>query len=135
MEKLILLVADFANVDRAGKLNVLGAFNRIYAIDFPAKHSLMHLVIKLGAELGDVGTKTFVAKFVGEDGAELLSFPPIEFKVPSPNKGETPETNFILQIRDLEIPQPGKYAFHIFVDGEEKGILPVTVDQFTPPQE
>lgn len=44
MDASILLLADFANVDAAGKLNIIGAFNRIYASKFPCRHPQMHLV-------------------------------------------------------------------------------------------
>jgi uncharacterized protein DUF6941 len=49
MEKLILLLADYATVDASGKLNILGAFGRIYTNGFPARHSFMCLVVKLGS--------------------------------------------------------------------------------------
>jgi len=55
MKLTLFLAADYANITREGKLNVMGIFNDIYARTFPARHSSMHLVAKLGAELGEYG--------------------------------------------------------------------------------
>lgn len=39
IEVTIGLVADYANVTREGKLNIVGTFDKIYAQNVPAQHS------------------------------------------------------------------------------------------------
>jgi hypothetical protein len=51
MKPLLFLAADYASVTGDGKLNVMGIFNDINAFNFPARHSSMHLIAKLGPEL------------------------------------------------------------------------------------
>lgn len=134
MEKLILLVADYANVDQGGKLNVLGAFGRIYAHNFPAAHQSMHLVVKLGADFGDFGQqKGLNVRFRDADGKILLALPTIPFLI-DPKNMPIPEANFIIQVHNLILPAPGQYDFEVLVDDEEIGILPIAVEQVPPPQ-
>lgn len=69
MKPLLFLAADYANITGDGKLNVMGIFNDIFSFNFPARHSSMHLVGKLGAELGEYGqTRNFTIKLLDEDG-------------------------------------------------------------------
>jgi hypothetical protein len=132
MEKLILLVADYANVDQGGKLNVLGAFGRIYASQFPAVHASMHLVIKLGADFEDFGKeKELRVYFRDADGKVIHFLPTIPFTLNSKNM-PVPEVNFIIQVQNLVLPNAGQYDFEVVVDGEEIGVLPITVDQISP---
>jgi hypothetical protein len=131
VEKLILLLADYANVDSSGKLNVLGAFGRIYAPSFPARHGFMCLVVKLGSEWGEAGQeKECKVRFVDEDNKVLVSFPPIPFTIPSPNKEAFPEVNFIVQLRDFVFTRAGAFEFKIFIDDDVEpiGTLPLTVE-------
>ncbi len=133
MEKLILLVADYANVDQGGKLNVLGAFGRIYAHQFPAVHASMHLVVKLGADFEDFNQqKGLTVHFRDADGKVLLALPTMNFTI-NPKTMPIPEVNFIIQVQNLMIPAAGQYDFEILVDDEEIGVLPLTVEQITPP--
>ncbi len=133
MEKLILLVADYANVDQGGKLNVLGAFGRLYATQFPAVHASMYLVIKLGADFEDYGQpRTLTVHFRDADGKVLLALPTMNFSV-NPKAMPIPEVNFIIQVQNLMLPNAGQYDFEIQVDDTEIGILPIAVEQVNPP--
>lgn len=129
MEKLILLLADYANVDSSGKLNVLGAFGRIYANVFPARHSQMSLVIKLGAGWGEAGqSKELKIMFVDEDRHPVMTLPLIPFIVPSLEKDVFPEVNFVIQLRDFILPRAGDYQFILLVDQVEIAVLPLTLE-------
>jgi hypothetical protein len=129
MEKLILLVADYANVDQGGKLNVLGAFGRIYAQQFPAIHASLHLIVKLGADFEDFGKeKGLSVYFRDADGKVIKALPTINFTLNSKNM-TVPEVNFIIQVQNLVLPSAGLYDFEIVVDDIEIGVLPIAVDQ------
>ena len=41
------VIADYALVDQAGKLSVLGIFQHIWVQQFPAMHPRLHLVLRL----------------------------------------------------------------------------------------
>jgi len=49
MDLTYLLAADYANITRDGKLNVMGIFSIINAPGFPAVHPQMYLVAQLTA--------------------------------------------------------------------------------------
>jgi len=132
MKLLFLLAADYANVADGGKLNVMGIFQEIKAVTFPARHSSMHLVIKLAAELGEYGdTRTLNVKLRDPDGNEIMSISGA-INIPKSSSGRVPEVNTILQIKDLIFPKPGPYQFVVLVDKDYKGDLPLFVIKMEP---
>lgn len=134
MRPLLFLVADYANITREGKLNVMGIFNDIYAHNFPARHSSMHLVAKLGAELGEYGqTRDFTVKLLDEDGNQIMDVSG-QFQVPKGERGRKPEVNIILELKDVVFPKPGAYQFVILVDKDHKGELSLYVNQLEIPK-
>src|SRR2546430_9815832 len=49
------VVADYAIVDQAGKLSVLGIFQHIWVQQFPAMHPRLHLVLRLKGRRTEIG--------------------------------------------------------------------------------
>ena len=46
MDVDLALLADAATIDGAGKLNILGIFDRVHTPNFPARHPKMALVLR-----------------------------------------------------------------------------------------
>jgi hypothetical protein len=135
MKLLVLLAADYANITSDGKLNVMGIFRDINAINFPVRHPSMHLVIKLSAELGEGGdTRTLVVKLRDPDGNEILSMTG-PAAIPRSEVGKTPEVNAILELKDVIFPKPGPYQFVVLVDKDYKGDLPIYLNKLDLPAE
>lgn len=127
MEVLTFLVSDYANIAQGGKLNVMGIFRDIYASSFPARHSSMTLVVKLGADLGEYENKRSITiKLFEADGNEILKLSQ-EFNVPKPSKGKRPEVNAIIELHDVVFPKPGRYEFKLLIDKDLKGSLDIDV--------
>ena len=127
MELLTILAADYANIAEGSKLNVMGIFKNIYASAFPARHLSTHLVVKLGAELGEFGDNRMLTISLHEpDGKELMNFVQ-GITVPIPSDGQRPEINLILKIDEIVFPMPGRYQFNVKVDKDVKGSLPIDV--------
>lgn len=119
MKTMMLIVADQANIDRStGKLNLLGAFSRIYAKQFPAEHSRMALAIVLQAELGDHHDQRMLeVELEDEDGEKLVRVKgPFEF--PKTGTGEAEQFHAVLELNEVTFPHPGYYRFVVSVDGE-----------------
>jgi hypothetical protein len=134
MKTIIFLVADYANVTREGKLNVMGIFNDIHSISFPARHASMHLVAKLGAELGEWGqSRDFTVKLLDADGNQIMDVTG-QFQVPKGERGRTPEVNIILELKDVVFPTPGAYQFVFLVDKDQKADLSLHLNQLEPPK-
>jgi hypothetical protein len=134
MRLILLLAADYANITRDGKLNVMGIFNKINAVNFPARHSSMHLIVKLAAELGEYGeTRDLSVRLLDPDGGEILRMAsPI--KVPKSGAGRAPEVNAILELKDVVFPKPGPYQFVVLVDKDYKGDLAIDVNELAADQ-
>jgi hypothetical protein len=120
MKLLFLIVADHISYDNAtGKLNIIGAFGRIHAKQFPTRHPAMSVVVRLGAEIGDrAEDHNLIVALTDEDGAEILKISG-PFKIPFV-EGNRPEFNLVLDLRDLLFPHSGVYAFKVFVDDDEE---------------
>jgi hypothetical protein len=129
LEARLLLIADFANVDSLGKLNIIGAFNHIYAPQFPVQHPAMYLVVRIGAELGEFNQEknlTFI--LFDEDGNEKWRTPELKFAVPSPLGGKTGEFNAVVGIQQMMFEHPGRYEFRVYINGDQKGIIPLDIE-------
>jgi len=135
MKVLLLQAADYANITRDGKLNIMGIFSEINAPNFPARHPSMHLVAKLGAELGEYGqTRMLLILLKDSDGNDIMSLSaPIE--IPKGEGGRKPEVNAILELKDIVFPKPGPYQFIVLVDKDFKGDLTIYANQIAPSNE
>ena len=86
----LFLTADYANITGDGKLNVMGIFREINALNFPARHTSMHLVLILTAEPGEYGVnRDLFVKLLDEDGQELMGFSG-QIAVPKAERGRIP---------------------------------------------
>ena|SRR3989337_805563 len=129
----LFLAADYANITGDGKLNVMGIFREINALNFPARHSSMHLVIKLVAELGEYGiTRDLFVRLLDPDGKEIMSLSG-QINMPQGGGGRTPEVNVILELKDVIFPNPGPYQFVVLVDKDHKGFLHIYVNKVESP--
>jgi len=133
MKLLLLLAADYANVTGDGKLNVMGIFREINAATFPARHPSMHLVVILGAELGEYGeVRTLKVKLLAPDGASIMDLSgPVN--IPQGGGEKKPEVNAILELKDIVFPQAGPYQFVVLVDKDHKGELTIYANQVETP--
>src|SRR3989337_821075 len=110
MEVSFALLADAANVSREGKLNVLGAFDRIYGSKFPLTWPRMVLVTRFVASAAEVG---------GATG---------KIRVPQGQAGRQLKINHVLPM-SMTFPAPGGYSIEILVNGESKATVPLEVVQ------
>jgi len=134
MKLLLFLAADYANITREGKLNVMGIFNDVYSYQFPARHSSMHLVAKLGAELGEYGqARDFTVKLLDADGNPIFDLSG-QFQIPKGEQGRKPEVNLILELKDIVFPTEGVYQFVLLVDRDHKGELSLYVNKLDEPR-
>lgn len=116
-----MLLADYALVDQAGKLSILGIFRGLQVFAFPAAHPAAYVV----------------TAFVGEP----LRTVACEFRVWTPSKelllagqqqaqlGPDGRANGVAQIAPLPFPIAGTYVFEILVDGIGMRQVEVLVEQ------
>jgi hypothetical protein len=121
MQLNYFFIADYAAVDAAGKLNVIGAFTTIFAKEFPARHPALHLVVSLSPQLGEFGdTRLLRIVFLSQDAEQLGEFSS-EFEISAQTSGLQPDFKAVIGIQGLEFQEPGAYEFRLYVDKDEKG--------------
>ncbi len=131
----LALIADYANISREGKLNILGIFGQILATAVPAIHSQMQLIFSIEADRGE-SNKDHTLKIELIDADNIQTPMKIEGKVKfgSPPVGEDVRFNQIIQLNNLQFNKFGAYSFKILVDGEVKTSIPLKVIKYQVPK-
>lgn len=122
------VVADYAIVDQAGKLSVLGIFQHIWVQQFPAMHPRLHLVLRLKGKRTEVGEHRVQIRLVDEQETEILGGNgSVNFA--EPPAGVTDIEAGAILVFDVPFPHGGAYRFEITIDGAAKASVPLTVSQ------
>lgn len=111
------VICDAATSDSNGKLNILGVFDQINAIDFPAIHPQCAIVFRIVFDKGEEVENKFKLEFLDQNKKPLL--PSIEAKS---NTGvikykDRSVFNLIVGIASLKIPAAGDYHIELFFGG------------------
>jgi hypothetical protein len=125
----LAVLADYANVSREGKLNIMGIFDRIFARQLPGQFPPMQVVIRLEAHYAEMGREhTIQIQLRDPDGETLFdingSFTPVGGEV-----GETAPLNHIISLGNLPLHKPGGHTVVIWVDNDLKKEIPLKVVQ------
>jgi hypothetical protein len=132
MKIQMLIVADYASVDLAtGKLNILGAFTRINAKQFPTIHNRLAVAVKLTAEdpLENTQPRNFRLVLTDDDGLDLFQLSNVVSLKRDAN-ANLQDANVIIEINALEFPHPGIYEFGVYIDDKKIGDTPIQLTQF-----
>jgi hypothetical protein len=132
LEITLALLADYANISREGKLNIMGIFEQIHAHHFPAVHAQMQLVIRLESTAFESGTHPVHVSFIDEDAHELFAIPGT-LSVPESQAGENITTNQIFVLNGVVLPKAGIYEFVVNIREEELGRVPLRVQAIPQP--
>ena len=125
------VVADYALVDQAGKISVMGIFQHIWVQQFPAMHPRLHLVLRLKGRRTEVGEHGVRIRLLDEGESEILGGNgSVTFAEPPAGVTEI-EAGAIL-VFDVPFPHAGTYRFEITLDGAAAAAVPITVSQMPP---
>ena len=128
MDVAFALLADAANISREGKLNILGAFDRIYGSKFPLTWPRMVLVTRFEASASEYGSeKSLEIVTLDADGKRLGSASG-KMKIGTGQSGRLIKINHVLPM-GMTFPTPGQYSIEILVNGEPKATVPLEVVQ------
>lgn len=118
-----------AATEQAGKLNLLGTFDRITASQFPFMHPLCAVVYRIRFNWSEQGAHAFKVNFIDADGRPIM--PPLEsrMEIRIPDGRESSVANVILMIQGLRFAAPGLYAIDLTVDGTPQRSLPLTIEK------
>ena len=133
MEIDLALLADAATVDAAGKLNILGIFDRISTARFPARHPHLALVLRFGASVKEAGDHTVEIVLKDPDGAEMARLNGgIKVGPGFAAEGGRVRVPQVVNLDRLEFKQPGRYSFNVAVDGEHQVSIPLFIHDASP---
>jgi hypothetical protein len=129
----LALLADYANISREGKLNILGIFDRINAQSMPAIHPQMQLILTLEADRVDADKEHKIEiQLIDADGAKLFSIPG-DLKFGQPPPGERVRINHIMQLSNLQFSRFGEYEFKIIINNEVRKSVPLSLAEVKKP--
>lgn len=131
----LLVFADVANVDRAGKFNIIGEFNLVQAPDLPSPPVNMSLVARVVAEASEGPRHALAIAIVDEDGKQLARTPEAELSFGAPAPGTTGDlrSQLVLGMINVRFPRYGTYEFQVLVDGRFVGSRDLYVVQLPQP--
>jgi hypothetical protein len=130
MKVEIFTLSDAATTYAAGKLNILGSFDRLNATQTPVMHPQCALAIKLRFERVEEGTKSIRIQFVDVDGKSVMPTLNTTSQVQFGPNDSTATASLVLVIQQLKLPKFGEYSIDLAVDGHHEGSIPLVV---TPP--
>ena len=130
----VAVLCDAATDDN-GKLNLLGAFDTIYARELPAVHPQCTVALRVTFFNGDEGKHQLSLNFVDADGRSIMpDFPPIPVEVTLPDDVHFGTRNFIINIQALKFEEAGLFSVDIRLDDESHGSIPLLVKHVAPAQ-
>jgi hypothetical protein len=109
---LALLTADGLHRDSQGKSYILGVFNRINALHFPARHPPVSVYVALTDGYGSVELELCLVRIADENRPLFSS----EFQVEFDNPLDVIETNHVVPA--VRFPAPGDYRWQVGCQGE-----------------
>ncbi len=126
MDVAFALLADAANISREGKLNILGAFDRIYGSKFPLTWPRMMLVTRFVVSAAEFGTEKSIDIITLDADGKKLGSASGKMTVPAGQAGRQLKINHVLPMT-LTFPAPGQYSIEILINGEPKAAVPLEV--------
>lgn len=133
----VAVLCDAATDDN-GKLNLLGAFDTIYARELPAIHPQCAVALRVTFFSGDEGQHSLRLNFVDADGRSIMPSIELPVEVSLPEDMHFGTRNFIFNIQQLKFDEPGIYSVDVSLDERSQASVPLMVKyvaQPAPPSE
>ena len=127
MNVQVAVLCDAATQDSSSKLNILGAFDTIFAPQLPAVHPQCAVALRATFAADDEGRHQLALNFINADGRSIM--PPIEIPLTVTLPADTHfiSLNFVVSIQQLQFPAAGLYSVDIRLDGKSQAGIPLQV--------
>jgi len=123
----IFTLCDAATLDAAGKLNILGSFDRLNAREEPVVHPQCALASKLRFERIEEGQKQIRILFVDQDGASVMPNVEATTQVRIQDNDSSATVSLALNIQQLRLPRFDEYSIDLAIDGRQEASIPLFV--------
>jgi hypothetical protein len=123
----VAVLCDAATEDN-GKLNLLGAFDTIYASQLPAVHPQCAVALRITFFATDEGERQLTLNFINADGHSIMpNFPTVPVSVRLPEDLHFLTRNLIVTMQQLKFTEAGLYSVDVRLDGKSQGSIPLSV--------
>ncbi len=120
------LLCDCAT-DQRGKLNVLGAFDSIYAKKTPIVHPACTVATRIRFDRIEEGEHKVSIAVIDQDGKAIVPRLNGNISVRARPDGGSSVVNLILNLQRLKFEDYGEYRIDLAIDGKVEGSLPFSV--------
>jgi hypothetical protein len=123
----VAVLCDAATQDSSSKLNILGAFDTIYAAQTPAVHPQCAVALRITFADGEEGQHKLALNFINADGRSIM--PPVQMPVMVnlPEDAHFVSLNFVACIQRLQFPETGLYSVDVRIDDKSQAAIPLFV--------
>ena len=123
----VAVLCDAVTQDSSEKLNILGAFDTIYAPQLPAVQPQCAVALRVTFTSGDEGARKLKLNFVNADGRSIM--PPFEIHVAVvlPEDVHFLTRNFMFNFQGLTFAEAGLYSVDVQLDNKSQGNIPLSV--------
>jgi hypothetical protein len=122
----VFALCDAATVS-GGKLNLLGAFDSVFAAQEPVVHALCTIALRLRFTRIEEGEHRIRLTVVNEDGRSIVPNLDGAVSVKFGSEDESAVANLLINIQQLKFEKLGQYSVDLAVDGRHEASLPVFV--------
>ncbi len=120
------LLCDAAT-DQQGKLNILGAFDNIFAKKMPTMHPACAVAARIRFEKIEEGSHPIRIHIIDEDGKSIGPKLEGNVNIRIGDDVDSTVTNIVLNIQRLKFEKYGQYRIDIAIDNQIKASLPFHV--------
>ena len=120
------LLCDCAT-DQRGKLNVLGAFDSIYAKKTPIVHPACTVATRIRFERIEEGEHKVSINVIDQDGKSVIPRLNGNISVKARPDADSTVVNLILNLQRLKFENYGEYRIDLAIDEKLEGSLPFNV--------
>jgi hypothetical protein len=122
------LLCDAAT-DQQGKLNILGAFDTIFAKQMPATHPACAVALRVRFGAIENGKHRVRLQIIDFDGKPVSPKLEAEMTVRVPEDIDSTAANLVLNIQGQKFENYGKFRIDLAIDGEVRASLPLRVSE------
>jgi hypothetical protein len=129
----ILTICDFAQAEPTGKLNILGAFDRIVGREAPVARSVFAVAARIRFEAHEEGARIVSVSFIDSDGQPVIPVLRAKFTVKIHPHESSATLNYVMVVPQIKFARFGDYQIDLAVDDKVEATIPLHVRQHTTP--
>ena len=120
------LLCDAAT-DTMGKLNILGAFDRIFLKSVPGVYQGCTVAMRVRFYRSEMGNHNFDIRFIEQDGKDIMKPLNGQVNVTFSSDANSGAMNFVLNIMRMRFEYYGDYQLDLRMNDQMMASLPLTV--------